>query len=548
MQIKNSFNIKNLTIIFFIFVFFVGLSIFKDYGISLDEQFHKDNASFWHKYIKAYILDSNSSIARESESLIEQNIKKGEGFISAVPSIHPVPIPILYEFLLDIIQIESSKSIYQLRHLFNFIIYFVGLYFFYKIVQKRYKSYFYSLTGLLFLYLTPRFFAESFYNAQDIFFLSVTVINMYTGINFLAKPNIKNTLIFSLSSALAIDTRVMGIISVFIILFFFFLKTLRSKIFLKKNLKLLFYFFPFTLFLIIFFWPFLWTDPFNNFLFAFSELSSLKIIINNLYLGKYILSTNVPWHYHIVWIFITTPLIIILLFLLGLFFLFKRILNRLVKLDNNLNDIWRGNNEMFDIYFLMMILLPIVILMNNRLGYDGWRHLYFIYPSIIIISLTGLYYLHFIMKLKVIKFSINSLVVLNLIYLGYWNYKYHPHQNVYFNLMFKKNFHNNFDMDYWGLSNLSSIRYIIDNNTTFPIKIGTKSFSSLETSSLLLNDTDKNKISIIYSLDEADFLITNYRNRIKDDFIIDKNKYKKYYEVLVDDKAINTVYKKIIND
>jgi len=283
-------------------------------------------------------------------------------------------------------------------------------------------------------------------------------------------------------------------------------------------------------------------------LFAFSELSSLKIIINNLYLGKYILSTNVPWHYHIVWIFITTPLIIILLFLLGLFFLFKRILNRLVKLDNNLNDIWRGNNEMFDIYFLMMILLPIVILMNNRLGYDGWRHLYFIYPSIIIISLTGLYYLHFIMKLKVIKFSINSLVVLNLIYLGYWNYKYHPHQNVYFNLMFKKNFHNNFDMDYWGLSNLSSIRYIIDNNTTFPIKIGTKSFSSLETSSLLLNDTDKNKISIIYSFDEADFLITNYRNRIKDDFIIDKNKYKKYYEVLVDDKAINTVYKKIIND
>ena len=29
------------------------------------------------------------------------------------------------------------------------------------------------------------------------------------------------------------------------------------------------------------------------------------------------------------------------------------------------------------------------------------------------------------------------------------------------------------------------------------------------------------------------------------DFIIDKKKYKKYYEVLVDNKAINTVYKKI---
>ena len=136
-------------------------------------------------------------------------------------------------------------------------------------------------------------------------------------------------------------------------------------------------------------------------------------------------------------------------------------------------------------------------------------------------------------------------MIVNLTYLVHWNYKFHPHQYVYFNLLFKKNFHQNFDMDYMGLSNKSAIEYIINNNISYPITIGTKSFSSLENSSLILSDKDKKKIFITHKLNEADFVITNYMPKRDKDFIIDKKKYKKYYEVLVDNKAINTVYKKI---
>ena len=100
-------------------------------------------------------------------------------------------------------------------------------------------------------------------------------------------------------------------------------------------------------------------------------------------------------------------------------------------------------------------------------------------------------------------------------------------------------------MDYWGLSNKSAIEYIIANNTNYPIKIATKSFASLQKSSLILNDNDKIKISIIGDLDEADYIITNYAIRLNKDYVIDKNKYKKYYEVLVDSVPINTVYEKI---
>ena len=118
----------------------------------------------------------------------------------------------------------------------NFFIYFLGLYYFYRLINKRYKSYLYSLVGVLFLFLTPRFFAESFYNQQDIFFLSLTVINIYTGINFLKRPSLRSTLTFSLSSALVVDTRIMGVISASIIFFLFVIKSLRSNKFLKRNI------------------------------------------------------------------------------------------------------------------------------------------------------------------------------------------------------------------------------------------------------------------------------------------------------------------------
>tara|TARA_B100001964_G_scaffold163302_1_gene179246 strand:+ start:196 stop:534 length:339 start_codon:yes stop_codon:yes gene_type:complete len=110
--------------------------------------------------------------------------------------------------------------------------------------------------------------------------------------------------------------------------------------------------------------------------------------------------------------------------------------------------------------------------------------------------------------------------------------------------MFKNNFNNNFDKDYWGLSNKNSLEYIIKNSTNFPVKIATKSFASLEKSSLILNEKDKRKIKIIYDLDNADYIITNYIKRLRNEFIIDMNKYKKYHEILVDEIPINTIYKK----
>jgi len=543
---KNLLTSRNFLILLFFITFLLGLALFNDYGVSNDEEFHRNNATFWLKYIKAHI-QLNSIAITQLENIITENIIDNENFVydtSAVPNIQSVPLPLIYEFIVDFLNIKSTKSIYQYKHLYNFIIYFIGLYFFYKLIYERYKSYFYSVIGILFLILTPRFFAESFYNVLDIFFVSLTIINMFCGINFLKEPNLKNTLFFSASSALIIVSRIMGLIPVILILFFLIIKFLRSNLYFKKNIKYLFYFIVSTFIIIIIFWPFLWTNPFNNFIFALSEMSSANFKLTNLYMGEYISSTNVPWHYHTVWIVVTTPTIVLLLFFLGSFFLLKRLFTRLTKVDENKNDIWRGDNEMFDLYFFSIIFFSILLFIKKGMGYDGWRHLYFIYPAIIMISLYFFNYLHLKKQMKIFKHVFYLFILFNLSYLTYWNFKFHPHQNVYFNFFFKDNFQENFDLDYWGLSNHASLKYIIDNNRVYPAIVATKSFSALERNLVMFDEEDKNKISITYDLSKADFIITNYRKRIKNDFFIDKDKYSKYYEILIDGVPINTVYKK----
>ena len=61
----------------------------------------------------------------------------------------------------------------------------------------------------------------------------------------------------------------------------------------------------------------------------------------------------------------------------------------------------------------------------------------------------------------------------------------------------------------------------------------------------ILSYSSKNKIIVVHDLEEADFIITNYMRKIDKNFNIDKNQYEKYYEIIIENKSINTVYKKI---
>ena len=178
-----------------------------------------------------------------------------------------------------------------------------------------------------------------------------------------------------------INIRVIGVILPLLVTIIFFIKYLRSD-----YKEFILYLFSYLFFLIIFtilMWPSLWSHPIDGFINAFFIFKSYNIEIYNYYLGNYINAKNIHWYYIPLWIFITIPPFILLLFTLGLVLLIKRVLRRLFVINNNYEnkDLWRGGSELIDLISILSIVLPIglTILLNSTL-YNGWRHLYFVYP------------------------------------------------------------------------------------------------------------------------------------------------------------------------
>ena len=448
-------------------------------------------------------------------------------------------------FLEKIFLIDDSKNFFLFRHFSNFIIFFISSIFFFLLLEKRF-SILLSTIGLIFFYLSPRIFADIFYNNKDIIFLSFFVISLYSAIIFLEEPSYTNTFFLALASSLAIATRIMGIIIPFIVLIFFILKILDNKKFFNENIiKIIFFIILLNIFIIIF-WPYLWIDPIDNFLSTLKSMSSYHWRGGIFYLGEYVSALNLPWHYPIVWIVVTTPILYLLLFLLGFYLIVIRFITRFTNLSEQkkFNDIFRGNKERIDIiiFFIFFFTLFLVIKLNSTL-YNGWRHLYFIYPCLIFISVRGL---EFISK----KFTLRNTIIFVIPFLFFtcfWMIKNHPFQFVYFNKLAGNNIMNNFELDYSGTSNRSVLNYIAKNDMRNELRVHILSVSPYEWSLLMLDKNDRKRFKFTKNIDEANYIVTNHFYQKNNPYDLRQNlnlKYKLFKEFKVDKIPINTIYTK----
>ena len=517
----------------YIIFLFTGIIIFKDYGISVDEWELRELGFANLKYVVEFIFGQdilNIDKILSTPEISSQNLYT-HGAIFALPM----------AFLEYFFNITDSQKYYFLRHYFNHFIFLISNFYFFLLVKERFNSWIYGIIGALFLFLSPRIFAESFYNHKDILFLSIFIINIYYAINFLRFPLLKNAILLSLFTAISIDIRIMGVIIIPIILTIAILKYTRNKN--PKILSgILIYLFLFPTFTIIF-WPYLWSSPLNNFIQIFKSLGAYGWEGYNLYFGNYYKGSNTPWHYIFVWLFITTPMFYLILFSYGFVNFTLRLKNRIFKIaeKNNLNDFWRGDAESEDLIFP-----PIVVILLDSTIYNGWRHLYFIYPCFLMISLKGLYLIN-IKYFKKRRLISNLLTSLLLVQISFNMIKDHPHQNTYFNLLAGKNVEKNFELDYWGLSNKQAFEYILNIDKSDSILIGSAGPISLENSKKILNLNHRNRIVITNNLN-ADYIIDNYSdwhgNIKKEEYLI-PNSFVIFEEIFVSGKRILSIYKKI---
>ena len=543
MQFINAKTEKIITYIFFLSIFILGINIYGDYGLTLDDEIYLKNAQFYFEYIKLIFIEGNSEIYSKNVGELSNEI---------IGETNPFVAPVLFElpivFITKALNINDSKDIYQLSHLVNFFVFFIALIFFYKFIYRKFNSTFYSLLSVLVLCFSPRIFAESFYNSRDIFYLSLFIFYLYAAHNFLIKQNFKNIFYFSLTSAFLIYAKVVGILPVILFIIFYYLNSIKKNNINFRELKIIL----FTIFLILIFiyisWPYLWLDPINNLIYSFKWMIGVQNehVVINYYFGQHISSTNTPWHYRLVWFLITTPTTVLFFFIIGFILTLAQVVMGFIKIDNVKTDPWINKDELFNFYLFSIIVLVIFSAIKfNPSQFGSWRHVYFLYPIVVFYFLIGLKFIISLLFKKMHKNLFFSLIIINFIYIFYWSYTYHPNQQVFFNYFSKEYAKKNFDLDYWGLSNLSSIKYIMENNKKYPVKIATISFSSLRDSILMLDKRIQENIFVEHDYDKADFLITNYMKKIRKNYKIDHKKHEKYFEVIVNGVSINTVYKKI---
>lgn len=538
-----AFNIplKNRYIFFlFLSLFLVGIYIFKDYGLTIDDEYYRKNGVFYKHFILNYLhqlINFNFSELKNLYKEIEGNTLGN----------HPAIFETLLAFLSDLIKLENINEIYHLSHLLNFTIYLMGLILLYKIIKNRFNNINISILCVLLIFFSPRFFAEAFYNSRDIFFFSLFVFFLFSTQKLINYENYKNILLVSLSSALLINAKILGIIPFLIFLTMYSIYISEKKNFKLKNLRIILALIIFTFLFIIIFWPYLWVDPIKNFLAAYKDIinahNSLSVI--TFFNGKYLSSENTPWFYRIIWFYITTPTIICILFSFGFLNILRKFSLKILNLEEK-NSLLLKNKEDFYDYFLLLTFLGVIFLSIkfNTSQFNGWRHLYFLY--IIIIYFVA----HLIkdllhLKNKYLKPIIFLSIFINIIFNINWIIKNHPHQNNFFNKIFVDYAVNNFDKDYWGLANLNSLKVILEKQPDKIVKVSSISFSDLKISTLKLNKEDRKRIEITYDIEEADYLINSYMKRPRKNFTIPIDKYQIIYDLKVNKTSINTVYKKL---
>jgi hypothetical protein len=520
---------RKLAIILFISFFLIGSLIFKDYGVSSDEYSSRIKGFVTLKYLADKISPNLNKNYQKDKKIpeIDNYKQKIYGVVFEAPA----------SFLEVIFNIKDKKNQFLLRHYLTFLIFFIATIYFFRILKIRFRNYKVSIIGTSFLILSPRIFANSFYNNKDLVFLSFFIITSFYAIKFIKKQNFKNSLKFSIFAALTIDIRILGVILPILTIAISFIKNLFNKK-IKENFNVNLFTILFTIIFTILFWPYLWASPFKNFIFALSEMANFKIETYNLFFGEYINAKNVPWYFIPVWISITTPIIYLLLYLIGSWITMKSIFD--YKIINNKDNIF------VDLFFLGSFLSPLIaIIIFSSTLYNGWRQLYFIYPSLIYFSVIGCNYFFNLRNKKI--FQVFFLILsLNLIFITFWMFKNHPHQYIFFNnIISKNNIHKKFDLDYWGLSYKENFEKILKSEKNDKIKIYNLSHNTIWYHLFSINEQLRNRFVLVDSINDADYLITNFfldYEYSKVDFL---NKFEIFNEILIDNNSINTVYKRI---
>ena len=514
-QLSPTFKI--FVALFFVTLVAIGLNTYKDYGISIDENFQRKHAAISAIYINYklnYLIFSKEKIDRLiREDINDENYKakliENHAYLEEYPDAdHGVFIHMVFIAVEYLLNLKGSRDAFFFRHILVYFLFLFSLFLFFKLISIPYKSGFLGIVGVLLLITSPRIFGHSFINSKDIPFLSFYIISAYTLLKYLKNKNTSNAFLHALSSSLLISVRIPGVIIPLITMIMIITDAVKQKKihkYLISNYKSIVVYVISTIVLVVLMYPYLWENPVKGFLeIAGNNIRFERWDFEQLFFGKYLKVNDIPFYYIPAWIGITTPVLYLVFCIIGIGIIVKRIFKQ---------SYHNCFNELYDITMILLFMVPLfLVIILDSIVYNGWRHMYFIYPPLLIIGIKGFYYIFKkIRHVKILRAIFIITVIANFIYLFNFLIKSHPYQYVFFNSVInKEKIAKNFEIDYWALSYRKALEYILETDERDKVNICFNWRYLGAVNKHILNEDFKNRYKIESDAGKADYFITNF--------------------------------------
>ena len=362
-----------------------------------------------------------------------------------------------------------------------------------------------ALFAAFFLSAMPRFFSDMHNNMKDVPSAAIFAVNMWLLWRLIKHKRLSDLFLAVLGFAAAFNVKIN---SIFIPIIFAawlylinvcagrskqhkvraaeqenFVSTSAHKVWIN-----IIYFIasPIAAFLL---WWIFWPNPIAQLDHAYRTFAigtnNIEVLLNG---NWYCSGNNVPWYYPFWYLTITTPLPILLLFLMGLIGLIRHI-------------------RPIGILLLLWFFLPLSRYLLPHIGViDGIRHFEEVLFPLAAIAAIGLDFM--IRQINLIRpiRPISLILILSTIFsLLFTLYSYHPFQITYFNELVGgiKGAFGKYDLDYWGGSQKQAVIWVNENapqNSKVHIVMSADVAGRYLRPDLLVN---LNK----YNYDESDFVI-----------------------------------------
>lgn len=450
-----------------------GLFAVGDYGITWDEQYQRDYGQFVHHYVHYDDTYLHEYKSRYHGPAFQYMLYLAEHWLKPA----------------------DPGDVYRLRHLLTFLFSVVGIGFFYLLCLEIFRKRNWALLGMVLLTLSPRIFSHSFYNSKDATFMYMFIIAVYTMLVMLRNLNWRTMTAHAIVCAFLIDIRILG---AFVPIFTGILLLPRLMVSSAQTFRLL----PklaayglLVLFGMVLFWPTLWHAPLAELINALKTMSAYPWDSPIRFGGAFVTPRELPWHYLLTWMLITTPLIHLFLIAAG----------AVVVMFKGSELHWEHR-----LTVLLWAILPIWAITNRGATvYDGWRHVYFLWPVAVIMAVAGARWLMGMLEVRVPSVLPWTVLILLLCWPARWIVVNHPHQAVFFNSLAVDNAGMRYELDYWGGSYKQALEWLVQHVPEGEIRICPVNLPG-HLNQMMLPEEQRERLGNV-GLDDAQYVISNHR-------------------------------------